>query len=347
MCFWALAGGRPMAENKKSLRGYSQRIDVLRTIRPSAEEEVQAILASYLRKEVARDDVPDAMAAAITAAQDPSLLQTFPVSVAADRHGLPMEMVFACRPSDCLPDYRARAGGSQSRLAHGMNDPHVVVLHYKIDHASWVDYSGAGAFDRREDAFDVHVEDGHVHFTMKTHFATERDARCLVEDYVRSWELHAVLEGGPGTFRLRFDWADIEDRSPTLGVVSLAARPITATVTMSKAQLTVSPSTYPSPPATSLERSPDVESMLRRYLRYFEDRDRLPEMANFCLTVLVASAGGRGAPTRRIRYGFLPKLFTAVVIAWTAVPQASMNSRLWNTTHFPGCSSSSWSRIAS
>ena len=98
VCFWALAGGRPMAENKKSLRGYSQRIDVLRTIRPSAEEEVQAILASYLRKEVARDDVPDAMAAAITAAQDPSLLQTFPVSAPADRHGLPMEMVFACRP---------------------------------------------------------------------------------------------------------------------------------------------------------------------------------------------------------------------------------------------------------
>ena len=193
-----------------------------------------------------------------------------------------------------------------------MNDPHVVALHYKIDHASWVDYSGAGAFDRREDAFDVHVEDGHVHFTMKTHFATERDARCLVEDYVRSWELHAVLEVGPDMFRLRFDWADIEDRSPTLGVVSLAARPITATVTMSKAQLIVSPSTYPSPPATSLERSPDVESMLRRYLRYFEDRERLPEMANFCLTVLVASAGGRAAASQR--YGIAKRILNRVGI---------------------------------
>ena len=98
VCFWALAGGRPMADNKKPRRGNSQRIAVLNTIRASAEEETNAILAPYLRREVARDDVPDAMVAAITAAQNPSVLRTLPASPPVDRCDLPMEMVFACCP---------------------------------------------------------------------------------------------------------------------------------------------------------------------------------------------------------------------------------------------------------
>ena len=41
-------------------------MNVLKAVRPSAEYEVNCIAASYLRKQVARDDIPDAMAAAIT-----------------------------------------------------------------------------------------------------------------------------------------------------------------------------------------------------------------------------------------------------------------------------------------
>ena len=191
-----------------------------------------------------------------------------------------------------------------------MNDPHVVALHYRIEHAAGVDYSKACPIDLREDAFDVHVEDGQVRFSMKTHFATERDARRVVEDYVWSWELDGLLKGGPGRFKLRFDRADIEDRSPTPGVISVAARPITVTWRISEAQGTVLPPNYPSPPASPLGRSPDVESMCRRYVDYRQGRELITGMANFCLTVLEAAAGGRSAASQR--YGIANKVLGRV-----------------------------------
>ena len=191
-----------------------------------------------------------------------------------------------------------------------MNDPHVVSLLYEIEHTASVDYSKAEAFEHCEDAFDVQVEDGRARFTMKTHFATESDARGFVEDYIRSWELHALLTGGPGTFKLRFDRANIEDRSPTTGVVSLAAGPIRLAITLGKPQVTVSPPSYPSPPATHLGYNDDVESMLRRYVAYREDPRRLTEMSNFCLSVLVDDAGNRRAASQR--YGIAKRVLDRV-----------------------------------
>ena len=95
VCFWALAGGRPMVHNKGKRHGCFERAAILKAVRPSAEDELSAISASYPRRMVARDDAPDAMAAALTAAQDPSMLRTLPAAPPLDRHGLPMEMVFA------------------------------------------------------------------------------------------------------------------------------------------------------------------------------------------------------------------------------------------------------------
>lgn len=180
-----------------------------------------------------------------------------------------------------------------------MNDPHVVALHYKIEHAASIDYSNASGFDLHEDVFDVNVENGHVRFSMNDHFATEQAARQVVEDYVWSWRLHTLLKSGPGRFKLRFDRAEIEDRSPTPGVVAVSARPVNVKFKISKAQVTISPSNYPSPPATPLRGNPDVESMRRRYVDFLQNREPLTGTANFCLTVLEAAAGCRLAALQR------------------------------------------------
>ena len=66
-----------------------------------------------------------------------------------------------------------------------MNDPHVVALHYEVEHASSIDYSSAEPLELHYDAFDVRVEERNVWFSMKHHFATERDARDAVDDYIR------------------------------------------------------------------------------------------------------------------------------------------------------------------
>ena len=51
------------------------------------------------------------------------------------------------------------------------------------------------------------------------------------------------------------------------------------------------PAEFPEPPPAAVRRSPDVDSMFQRYLGYLGDREPLPGMANFCLTVLAHMAG--------------------------------------------------------
>ena len=173
-----------------------------------------------------------------------------------------------------------------------MNDPHVVALHYEIEHASSIDYSSAEPLELHFDAFDVRVEDSHVRFAMKHHFATERDARDAIDDYIHGWELNATLVRGPNAFKLRYSRSEVEDRKPVPGVINAQAEPILFNFSTS-AQATVSPRTYPTPPSMSLKRSPDVESMFHRYTRFREGREPLTTMAYFCLTVLEAATGER------------------------------------------------------
>src|ERR1700675_4695000 len=62
VCFWALAGERPMAHGKKAKAGVSERLDLLRPVFPDIERHLQNRRAS-----VGRDDLLDAAVAAWTA----------------------------------------------------------------------------------------------------------------------------------------------------------------------------------------------------------------------------------------------------------------------------------------
>ena len=174
-----------------------------------------------------------------------------------------------------------------------MNDPHVVTLHYKVEHAFWIDYSKAGPLEFRERAFDVRVVDERVLFSMNDHFATEQKARDAVEDFIQGWKLDAALARGSGAFKLRFDNADIVDRNPTPGAIHARPHPIRVTVSLGQPQVTVSPRDFPELPSTRLTPSPDAESMFFRYAGYREGREPLATMAHFCLDVLRASTGKR------------------------------------------------------
>lgn len=95
ICFWALAGEKPMTHNKKKQKGSGERIAVLEEIRPSVGGEFRQICNSLPRKKVAPDDILDAMVAAITASADPETLWSLPKQPMRDSCGLPMEMVYA------------------------------------------------------------------------------------------------------------------------------------------------------------------------------------------------------------------------------------------------------------
>jgi predicted RNase H-like nuclease len=90
LCFYGFAG-RPMQYGKKPSAGFDERMAVLRELRPDTDVIVEDALATYLRKVVARDDILDALVAAITGTVG---MRTVPDQPEVDSCGLPMEMVY-------------------------------------------------------------------------------------------------------------------------------------------------------------------------------------------------------------------------------------------------------------
>ncbi len=130
-----------------------------------------------------------------------------------------------------------------------MNDPHIAALIYKIEHGPSVDYCKAESIDHEEAGFRVKIAKDQVRFEFKEHYATEDAARKAIEDYIRVWEFGAGLENGPDYFKLKFDYARIEDRKPTPGVVIVHAHPVRFEVKVGEATGVVSPACYPPPPS--------------------------------------------------------------------------------------------------
>ena len=94
LCFWALNGRKPMSKSKKEDFGFEERLRVLTTWLPCAENVIAEVQSKKIRG-VLRDDIVDAMVAAVTALADPSTLRTVPENPPLDSLGLPMEMVYA------------------------------------------------------------------------------------------------------------------------------------------------------------------------------------------------------------------------------------------------------------
>ena len=142
--------------------------------------------------------------------------------------------------------------------------------------------------DHEETGFSVKVADQQVRFEFKEHYAAEDVAREAIEDYIRAWEFGAGLKNGPDYFKLKFDYAQIEDRKPTPGVLMVHARPVRFEVTVGKATCVVSPACYP-PPSGVMLITADVQTMYDRYMGYRQGREPLTTMAYFCLTILERS----------------------------------------------------------
>ena len=97
VCFWGLNGNHAMRVNKKGQAGVDERLRILQQHEPQAKAICQTALSRYLRKKVARDDILDALVAAVTAKlayQDGFQIKTLPDCPPTDCKGLPVEMVY-------------------------------------------------------------------------------------------------------------------------------------------------------------------------------------------------------------------------------------------------------------
>lgn len=95
ICYWALAGYHPMRYSKKTKQGFSERIKVLQSVYPRTTDVINHALSVYKRNEVAKDDILDALSAAVTATVEVQGLVSIPGTPVVDSRGLRMEMVYA------------------------------------------------------------------------------------------------------------------------------------------------------------------------------------------------------------------------------------------------------------
>lgn len=94
--FWSLNGGQVVPEKKKSVEGQLKRLAILQQIYDQAGILYQDCLSRYLRRDVQRDDILDAMCGAILG-RIPDRLQPIPEKPESDGLGLPMEIVYIKR----------------------------------------------------------------------------------------------------------------------------------------------------------------------------------------------------------------------------------------------------------
>lgn len=99
ICFWALAGGRPMKYSKRTEEGFSERRQALQSVYSNTDEIINYALDIYRREEVAKDDILDALSAAVTAMLGARELVSIPERPEFDSRGLHMEIVYILRHS--------------------------------------------------------------------------------------------------------------------------------------------------------------------------------------------------------------------------------------------------------
>lgn len=97
--FWALNAGKSMQHNKRIEDGFNERCRLLTRRYPGSRAIVPSVLSRFPRKDVARDDILDALAAAVTAGLGTRSFRSLPEHPERDSTGLPMEIVYVERPA--------------------------------------------------------------------------------------------------------------------------------------------------------------------------------------------------------------------------------------------------------
>jgi predicted RNase H-like nuclease len=100
VCFWAF-NGAPMTHSKHEQDGFEERLGLLCQLDAARTDFiVKGGLGKFLQREVGRDDILDALVAAVTADCDPNELRTFPRKQQLDECGLPMGIVYRHQTMD-------------------------------------------------------------------------------------------------------------------------------------------------------------------------------------------------------------------------------------------------------
>jgi hypothetical protein len=172
-----------------------------------------------------------------------------------------------------------------------MNDPHVVAVLFRVDHADSSDYDNAPPLEHDKPDFSIRIEKGQARVLMKAHHATVESARAVVDPFLRAWELSAALFDPSDNFEFVLQHPEIIDRRPNPGVSSAVGVAMAGKMTVS-IQSHTTHGKYPDAPV-NLAHNADVESILHAYRTCCAGLRNLSDASYFGLTVLERAAGGR------------------------------------------------------
>jgi predicted RNase H-like nuclease len=94
LCFWSLNGCQPLRYSKTKQNGYLERYKLLKSVFPQSKAIIDYTLLNYLRTQVKKNDILDALVGAITAMMGSKNLSSIPMQSEKDLKGFPMEMVY-------------------------------------------------------------------------------------------------------------------------------------------------------------------------------------------------------------------------------------------------------------
>jgi hypothetical protein len=149
-----------------------------------------------------------------------------------------------------------------------MKDPHVERLHYRVVTTERVNFDNAPDLYEENDDFRMIVGKGRGTFEMKRHFASEHEAREVVERFLKNWDVFITLAIGPGVLKFDFDRSELIDLAPPeKGKGSKFLSNHIRVGVYVKGSITRSFASYPSPPKDFILSS-DAETLYVRYKAY-------------------------------------------------------------------------------
>lgn len=177
-----------------------------------------------------------------------------------------------------------------------MSNRLVTKLTYGVIVADGVDYEKAQPISDDRKDFTFSLQSDLATFVFKAPLRPLPDARQVAEDFLAAWSIFIGIEHMPDELRFRFHQAEYEPVPERPGHHSVD---ISSHVLLSDSiSAHIGRGKYPSRP-DRFTVSPDVETMYQRFTMHRQNREPLTSMAYMCLTVLLASAGGRKSAAKQ------------------------------------------------
>ncbi|MBI5454379.1 MAG: hypothetical protein HY956_07130 [Deltaproteobacteria bacterium] len=171
----------------------------------------------------------------------------------------------------------------------------ITELRYRIEADKSVDYDKALPINDETEDFKICIDKGFAIFKLKRPFSKIEEARTVIEDYLKRWDVLIGIEYNPDELRFTFENAFLSSENNHTHLIMGDEIKISDEVIVHRSY-----TRYPILPI-NFSLSPDVETMYLRYKAYRQSREPLTSMAYMCLTILQASAGGREKASRKYR----------------------------------------------